>query len=160
MLLPRERKIVGKKSEGGLVFILALIGIMILIAIGYFALTVSTRDLMIASRLAGERKAFSAAEAGAHALSSTYNTDTPASNDKSDTAVDSANDPQAFYNVTGSGEVLGLPGTCRKAMGNGWTCRNYVSTVTGKNNVYQSTVSVTVGIKGKAQCTLPDDSCT
>ena len=156
MQCPIERKIVGKKSEGGFVLILALIGIMILMAIGYFALTVSTQDLMIASRLVGERKAFSAAEAGAHVLCSTYNTVTPASNDTTDTAVDSANDPKAFYNVTGSGELAGLPNTCPKAFSSDWSCRNYGSTVTGKNNAYGSQVSIAVGVKGRA---MPNSTC-
>jgi hypothetical protein len=42
-------KIFDKNPEGGFILILALIGIMILLAVGFFALTVSTGDLQIAA---------------------------------------------------------------------------------------------------------------
>ena len=54
------------KSEQGFVLLLALIAIVILIAIGFFSLTMISGDLMITSRLVCERKAYSAAESGAH----------------------------------------------------------------------------------------------
>lgn len=155
MQWPSEREIVGKKPEGGFVLILALIGIMILIAIGYFALTVSTGDLQIASRLVGERKSFSAAEAGVHIITSTYNTVTPALNDTTTyQQFDSVNDPHSLYKVTNSGMLGGLLNTCPKAFssegGIVWSCNNFTSTVNGTNDLYGSQVSIQVGVKGKA----------
>jgi len=113
-------KIVGKNSEGGFVLILALIGIMILMAIGYFALTVSTSDMQVASRIIGERKAMSAAEAGVHAVTSNYDSAPTANNTSADNDCDDAgdwvqvdpNDPHAFYCVRGSAEVPGLSQAC------------------------------------------------
>lgn len=136
--------------------ILALIGIMILIAVGYFALTVSTSDLRIAARLVGERKAFSAAEAGVHAICSHY-TGTSADDTAGDVPVDAAGDPFSFFNVTGSTELTGLSQSCAGAFsiegGITWHCKNYVSTVTGKNTEYNSSVSIQIGVKGRA---VPD----
>lgn len=152
----RKKKKIGKKSEGGFVLILALIGIMILIAVGYFALTVSTSDLRIAARLVGERKAFSAAEAGVHALVSSY-TGTPADITAGWMPVDSAGDPFSFYRVTVSTEVAGLSNACTGAFsiegGVSWHCKNYLSNVEGKNDRYASTVTIAVGVKGRA---VPD----
>lgn len=57
-----------QKSEGGFVLIAALMAVMILMAVGFFILTTTSQDLRMSSRLVGERKAFSAAEAGVHIL--------------------------------------------------------------------------------------------
>ncbi|MBN1471840.1 MAG: pilus assembly PilX N-terminal domain-containing protein [Syntrophaceae bacterium] len=157
-----------KKKEGGFVLVLALIGILILMATGYFALTVATSDLMVASRLVGERKAFQAAEAGVHALCSHYtgttadNTGTSVPSTCTPTApecrqVDSVSDPHSYYVVTGSTEIPGLSQSCTGAFsiegGVSWHCKNYRSVVTGRNTLYNSTVSIAIGVKGKA---IPD----
>ncbi len=87
-----KMKLKKENSESGFVLIVALMGIMILLAVGFFALTVSTRDLMIASRLVGERKAFSAAEAGVHAISTIF---AEGMTFPPNVQVDSVNDPDA-----------------------------------------------------------------
>jgi len=123
---------VGRKSEGGFGSNPGLDRIMILIAVGYFALTISTSDLRVASRLIGERKAFSAAEAGVHALCSSYH-GTSADN-ISNVRLMPQTDPFSFYDVTGSTEVAGLSNACTGAFsiegGLSWHCKNYMSTVT------------------------------
>jgi Tfp pilus assembly protein PilX len=153
-----KRKMVAKKSEGGFVLIVALMGIMILLAVGFFALTVSTSDLMIATRLLGERKAFSAAEAGVHAISSSFSSDLT-TNNVSNVPVDSVNDPHSFYNVTGSQEILGFPTTCSGAFsiegGITWSCKNFRATITGRNTDYNSSVSIAIGVKGRASPNTP-----
>lgn len=150
-----KKGIMVRKSEGGFVLILALIGIMILLAIGYFALTVSTGDLMIASRLLGERKALSAAESGVQAITVNYNS-AVSLNNAANVLVD-PQDPYSFYDVTGSAEIAGMSTACTGAYsiegGVSWHCKNYQSTVTGRNTLYNSTVAIQVGVKGKA---VPD----
>lgn len=151
-----KKKIIGKKSESGFVLIVALIGILILLAVGFYATTLATSELMIASRIAGERKAFSAAEAGVHALISSFRADL-GTNDTGWTKVDSANDPNTEYQVTGSTELPGLSQSCTGAFsiegGLSWHCKNYRSTVTGRDTAYKSTITIDVGIKGRA---VPD----
>lgn len=149
-----KKKKVGKKSESGFVLIVALIGIMILLAVGFYATTIATSELMIASRIAGERKAFSAAEAGVHALISSFNAGNLPGNDTSWKQVDSVEDSKTYYSVTGSAEVGGLTQACTGAFsiegGLSWQCPNYRSTVTGKDESYKSQISIDVGIKGRA----------
>ena len=162
-----KTKIVGKNSEGGFVLVLALIGIMILMAIGYFALTVSTADMQIASRITGERKAFSAAEAGVHAVISNYNS-APSANDTGDggcddagdwVQVDPTNDPHAFYCVRGSQDIPGLSQACSGTYSIegmvSWHCKNYQSIIEGRDTQYDSRVSIAVGVKGKASPDTP-----
>jgi hypothetical protein len=52
--------------EKGFVMIVALMAIVVLTAVGFFALTMISEELMISSRMLGERRAFSAAESGAY----------------------------------------------------------------------------------------------
>ena len=66
-----------QKSEGGFVLIAALMAVMILMAVGFLALTVTSQDILISSRLVGERKALSAAEAGAQQLCVSLNIAAP-----------------------------------------------------------------------------------
>ncbi|MDM7987274.1 MAG: pilus assembly PilX N-terminal domain-containing protein [Smithella sp.] len=160
-------KIVGKNSEGGFVLILALIGIMILMAIGYFALTVSTSDMQVASRIIGERKAMSAAEAGVHAVTSNYDSAPTANNTSADNDCDDAgdwvqvdpNDPHAFYCVRGSAEVPGLSQACSGTFSIegmvSWHCKNYQSIIEGRDTQYDSRVTIAIGVKGKASPDTP-----
>jgi Tfp pilus assembly protein PilX len=154
-----EKQMTGNHSEGGFVLIVALLGIMILLAVGYFALMVSTSDLRIVSRLVGEQKALSAAEAGVHACLSNYSS-APTANNVSNRAVDSVNDPYAFYDVTDSTEIAGLSQACSGAFsiegGVSWHCKNFRSLVTGRNTWYGSTTSIQVGVKGRATPDTPN----
>jgi hypothetical protein len=162
-----KKKIFGKKSERGFVLVLALMGIMILLAIGYFALTVSTSDMMIAARLVGERKAFSAAEAGVHAVTSNYSSAPTANNTSTDLDCDDTtdwrqvdpSDPNASYCVTGSAEIPGMSQSCTGAFsiegGVSWHCKNFTSVVTGRDTQYDSRVSIAIGVKGKASPDTP-----
>jgi len=54
------------KSEGGFVFLVALMAMAIMVAIGFFSLTTISEDTMVSFRFTGERKAFSAAESCAY----------------------------------------------------------------------------------------------
>jgi len=149
-----------ENSESGFVLIVALMGIMILLAVGFFALTVSTRDLMIASRLVGERKAFSAAEAGVHAISSTF---AEGMVFPTNVQVDPVNDPHASYSVSGaSTSVSGLPETCSGAFsiegGITWSCKNFRAVVTGtyEPSIFnKSEARIAIGVKGKASPNTP-----
>ena len=153
-----KMKLKRENSESGFVLIIALMGIMILLAVGFFALTVSTSDLRIATRLAGERKAFSAAEAGVHAICTAFTADL-AVNNKTNQPVDSVNDPHSFYDVTGSAVIPGMSQTCSQAFsiegGITWSCNNYAAVVTGRNTDYGSSASIAIGVKGKASPDTP-----
>ena len=54
------------KDEEGFALIAALLAITILTAVGLLVFAMSTQDIRISGRLVGEKKAVSAAEAGAN----------------------------------------------------------------------------------------------
>lgn len=140
-------------SEQGFVLIVALLAIAVLIAIGFFALTMISGDLMISSRLVGERKAFSAAEAGVHAiLSSGLDPSAAVSSPTPWTHVDSTNDPNTYYNAvtTATGSSATVPGydpSSRAVV--------YSTVVTGKDDTYGSQAQIAIGMSGR-----PVDSTT
>lgn len=145
MRLIRESKIIIKKSEGGFVLIAALMGIMILLAVGYFALSVTTSDLRVASRLAGERKAFSAAETGIHALCqvSDLSTSTTLSG-----FVDATGDPTVKYSATnpvrnGTIPDIPMPG---EDLSKGMKSTLFDTVVTGEDTAYGSKAEIAIGI--------------
>lgn len=155
------RKILaGKNAESGFVLILALIGIMILLAVGYFALTVSTGDLRIAARLVGERKSFSAAESGVHDFCRVFNGNNFSSSSDLGTgwhSVDATNDPTVRYsyatpvrNATTPSVVL--PGF---DMTKTYTGALFDVIVTGEDTAYDAETQIAVGI-----ATAPNPSDT
>lgn len=144
-----RKKVIRKNNESGFVLILALVGIIILLAVGYFALTVSTGDLRIAARIAGERKAFSAAESAFHILCRNFD---PATFTALQNQVIDADDPHSTYdidaphpptsiNIPGSLPVVGFT----MSSGQEWSQKTYETTITGKNSDYGSTASMGVG---------------
>ena len=54
----------GRKSEDGFVLVAALLAMLIMIALGFYALSTTTQDMKTSSHIVAERKAFSAAECG------------------------------------------------------------------------------------------------
>lgn len=133
------------KSEGGFVLIVALMGIMIILAVGYFALTVSTSDLRIAARLVGERKAFSAAESGVHALCQNLNPKNPVS--QSATSVDSTNDPTAKYSYAKPERSKDAPDVIVPGydLTLSYKGAHFDTIVTGEDTSYGSKVEIAVG---------------
>lgn len=140
-----------RKSEDGFVLLVAIMAIVILIAIGFFALTMISGDIMITSRLVGESKAFSAAESGVHAILASPNS-LPATNTTITGSVDSVNDPSASYTATTS-----MTNQDTRTVGNEITetSRVFNALVTGRDSIYGSEAQISVGIAG-----APRDSST
>jgi hypothetical protein len=138
-------------SEKGFAIVAALLAMMVLTAVGLLAFTLSTQDIRVSSRLIGEKKAFSATEAGIHRFTQNFD---PASIPGWVVAppmqVDASNDPTSFYQIgtptrptTGPG-ILPLTGY---AIGGGqqWGQERFNDTVTGTNTRYNSMVQVNIG---------------
>ncbi len=72
---------------------------MILMALGYLAISVTTGDLKISSRVVGEKKALSAAETGIHRLMQNFDpaNDAGRQGGVSNDQVDAATDPASRY---------------------------------------------------------------
>ncbi len=95
--LRRKIKVTGSNPESGFVLIAAIMGIMILLAVGFLALTISSSDMRIASRLIGERKAFSAAESGVQNFFASFS---PGDSGTAWTYFDSVNDPGVQFKIS------------------------------------------------------------
>jgi len=136
-------------SEQGFVLIVAIMAIVILTAIGFFALTMISGDLMISSRLTGDRKAFSAAESGVHSLLASPNSISYLLNNTPSTLciqVDPTNDPSTCYTVSAT-----TNNWVQAPVGNGGQCTNcksfiYNTDITGKDSNYSSAVKISIGM--------------
>ncbi|KUG23769.1 hypothetical protein ASZ90_006415 [hydrocarbon metagenome] len=141
------------ESEKGFVFLVSLMAIVVLIAIGLFALTTVSEDLMISFRLTGERKAFSAAESGAYAAAANiaiYDAlPSPADKDAvlytfPKTYIDPDNDPNASY--TGRVSWVRSIGTEGFSFDYNFSSDLFKTVITGKDSFYGSTVNIEVGV--------------
>jgi hypothetical protein len=134
-------------SEQGFVLIVALMAILILTAIGFFALTMVSGDLMISYRLTGERKALSAAESGALAVFADASHDCNALLGYAVTniQIDPTNDPSTYYSFkmtkntfvqtsVGAGQCTG----CEAFI--------YNTDITGTDSTYGSSVTISIGM--------------
>ena len=145
MYLVHEIKKMNKNSEKGFVLIAALMGIMILLAVGYFALTVTTGDMKIASRLIGERKAFSAAEAGVHELCRMF--DWQSGTGVTNFYFDVANDPTVKYSYPLPERNSSMPSVPAKGydLTKSYTSAVLDTVVTGEDTAYGSKTEIAVG---------------
>jgi len=138
-----------KGKESGFALIAALLSLWILTAVGVLVFTVTTQDVRISSRMVGEKKAFLATEAGVHQLAAGFDplnlSDTTKYN--INFQVDAGLDPSTVYRIgtpaipTRGPASISMPGYSQS-----WGSNRFVSTVTGMNNNYQSSVQVAVGV--------------
>jgi hypothetical protein len=137
-------------SQKGFALVAAIMAMMVLTAVGLLAFALSTQDIRISSRLVGEKKAFSAVEAGIHRFTQTFD---PANLNGSVTvflAVDAGNDPTSEYQVglparpTSGPGSLPLPGY---AIGGGqqWGQERFNNRVSGRNTRYNSFLQADIG---------------
>lgn len=140
------------QKESGFALIAALLAVWILTAMGLLVFTVTTQDVRISSRMVGEKKAFFSSEAGVHKLVQVFNplnlNDTTNYNidvvvDSKDTASQFRISPPAV--PTKGPAAIPLSGYSSGG-GQQWGSTRFVSTVTGKNTNYQSTVQVDTGV--------------
>lgn len=141
-------------NQRGFALVTALLAIMILLALGYLVIAVSTGDLKTSGSVVGEKKAFSAAEAGIHRMMKDFDPQTMLV-DKVDityqvnAAADA--DPASKYTISNVGRPTSGPemrSMAGYAIGGGqqWGQKCYVGTVTGINTNYESSVQIDTGM--------------
>jgi Tfp pilus assembly protein PilX len=143
--------------EQGFVLIVALMAILILTAIGFFALTMVSGDLMISSRLTGERKALSAAESGALAVFANASLDfnTLLGYNVNNVQIDPTNDPSTYYTVKATTNTFvqtsGGAGQCTG-------CESFIynTDITGTDSNYGSSVTISIGMAPPPTPALPN----
>jgi Tfp pilus assembly protein PilX len=145
----RTHRRVGGRS--GFALVTAILAVLILMALGFLALSVSTDDIKISTRVVGEKKALSAAETGIHRLMQNFDPANMAASQVSSVQVDTAADPASRYTIGSVGrpsagpDALPLTGY---SIGGGqqWGQRRYMGSVTGTNTNYSSSVQIDVGM--------------
>jgi hypothetical protein len=137
-----------QKSEEGFILIAAIMAVMIMLAVSFFILTTSTKDILISSRLVGERKALSAAESGAETIyaSSLLDINSLLAYSISNVQVDPTNDPSISYTVSNTQNTfkqapVGGGGQCT-----GCTSFIYNTDITGTDSNYGSSVTISIGM--------------
>jgi hypothetical protein len=150
-MLSRDKTKSGEKVAGrGFSLVVVILAILVLTALGYLALSVTTTDLRITNRIVGEKKALTAAEAGVHILTGSFS---PANITAISGSVDPDNDPASTYTIDLAATpdaASGLPAFMPMqgysiAGGQEWGQKMYETSVTGANSSYGSSVQIDVG---------------
>ena len=147
----KKKGVIYPRGRQGFALVTAILAIMILMALGFLALSVTTGDLKITSRVVGEKKALSAAETGIHRLMQNFDRDNPTSAQVTNAQVNAAADPNSRYTIsnvhspTSGPKVLPLAGY---SIGGSqtWVQQRFDGSVTGVNTNYNSSVTIDVGI--------------
>jgi hypothetical protein len=141
-----------KRSDNGFALIASLLAIWILTAVGVLVFVLTTRDVRVSSRVVGEKKAFSAAEAGVHRMTQNFDPVSPsASVTPGPLPVDPDYDLGSQYTI----DTVGPPNHGPSAIpmvgyaisgGQQWGATRYVAGVTGTNTRYNSTAQIEIGV--------------
>ncbi len=146
--LNKIKGVLNTKRQGGFSLVVALLAILILMGLGFLAISVTTSDLQITTRIVGEKKALIAAEAGINMLSHSFTPDTLSA--VSEQVVDSS-DPSSIYSISNATRPTSGPDTLPYrgyAIGGGqqWGQMLFNVRVTGENTYYGSQVQLDVGM--------------
>lgn len=144
------RKIVKPENGEGFALIVALLANMVLLAFCVLSVWIATKDIRISSRMVGEKMALDAAESGIHILIAQFDPADLATSRYDHVQIDPANDSSFFSTTEPSRPTAGpmslpLPGY---SIGGGqqWGQTRYVTTVTGTNSKYNTSVEIEVSI--------------
>ena len=148
------------QAEKGFALIASLMALLILAALGILVFTVTTQDVRVSSKTVGEKKAFLAAESGIGWLMQNFNPANLGASAVNNKPVDYGSatpppqnliDQKTNFSVsqpqppTSGPAALPSPGY---EIGGGevWGQTRYVSTVTGNNSNYNTTIPIEVGV--------------
>jgi Tfp pilus assembly protein PilX len=147
----KRKGVIDPRGGKGFALVTAILAIMILMALGFLAISVTTGDLKITSRVVGEKKALIAAEAGIHRLMRNFDKANPPAVQVQNAQVNAAVDPNSRYTISNVRTPASGPAVLPMAGysiggGQNWVQQRYVGSVTGANTNYNSSVTIDVGI--------------
>lgn len=135
-------------SGKGFSLVVAILAILILAALGYLVVMMSTQDTRVSARVVGEKKAMAAAETGIHQFMASFDpmsvTVWPLTGTTSD-ATSTYSIAQPVRPPVGSGMPPEVP-RAGFALGAGGVDQMWMADVTGISTKYNATVNVQVGI--------------
>jgi Tfp pilus assembly protein PilX len=141
------------RNEEGFALIAAILANMILLAVGIIAINISTQDLRISMRVVGDKKAMSAAEAASHWVIMNLNPDNPGSVVKTNQPLNELGSEltsRSRITITQPAPptmgplFMKMPGYDMSS--NQWILLRYNTTITGRNDDYQASVTVDLGL--------------
>ncbi len=143
-----------RPKESGFALIAAILANLVLLAVGIIALNLATEDLRISTRVVGEKKAMSAAEAATHWLLLHFDPADPGAVVKANrplTELAAGLEPRGRVSITqpappavGPPQVSGPAGY--EMASTPWVLLRYDATITGRNDAYRTSVTVDVGL--------------
>jgi hypothetical protein len=141
------------RNEEGFALVAAILANLILLAIGIIAINISTQDLRLSMKVVGDKKAMSAAEAASHWVVMNLNPDNLGSVVKTNRPLDGligGLDSRSRVTITQPAPpavgplFVKVPGYDMSS--SQWILLRYNTTVTGRNNDYQSSVTLDLGL--------------
>jgi hypothetical protein len=148
----KKKGIIYQRGGQGFALVTAILAMMILMALGFLAISVTTGDLKITPRVVGEKKALIAAETGIHRLMQNFDGDNPTGAQVTNAQVNAAADPNSRYTISSISSPPRVGPAKRDrvgfAIGGGqnWGQKCFDGSVTGVNTNYNSSVTIDVGI--------------
>ncbi len=139
-------------SGKGFSLVIAILAILILTALGYLVVMMSTQDTRVSARVVGEKKAMAAVETGIHQLMANFDPQNAASWTSQTFTSGSTSDATSTYTIGAPAAPAGnLPlyvPLAGYSIGGGqeWGQRAYALAVTGNSTKYNATVQVDVGL--------------
>ena len=132
------------KSEKGFVLIVALMAALIMAAVGFFALTVTSQDVKVVRRVIGERRALSAAESGVHLVLQQLNPMSPLNYSGQ---IDAVNDPGLRFTTSVPQRNANMPTMSMPGfdMAKAYIGAVFDTVVTGQDDTYGTTARIAVG---------------
>jgi len=145
---------VKRAREGGFALIVSILANLILLAVGIVAFNLATQDLRISTRIVGEKKAMSAAEAATHWVMLHFDPANPGAVVKSGRLLAELGgglEPRSRVSISrpvppvaGPLQVVGPAGY---DMGSTpWVLLRYDTTITGRNDDHRSSGTVEGGV--------------
>lgn len=140
-------------NERGFIIVVALLVLLLLTAVGALVFNLTTQDIRVSTRAIGEKKAFSAAQAGIHRLVDYSNANAGSIGNylvSVPTQVDPGADPATKFTI-GNANIPGIPASLPMAgfeitQLKSWGQTVTPKSVTGINEKYESSVTIDVGI--------------
>jgi len=143
-----------RPKESGFALIAAILANLVLLAVGIIALNLATEDLRISTRVVGEKKAMSAAEAATHWLLLHFDPADPGAVVKANrplTELAGGLEPRGRVSITqpvppaaGPPQLSGPAGY--EMASTPRVLLRYDTTITGRNDAYRTSVTGDVGL--------------
>ena len=141
------------RKKGGFALIAAVMANLILLSVGIVAVNLSTQDLRISMRVVGDKKAMNAAEAATHWMMVNFNPAHPGAVAKTNRLLtELANGLEPRSRVTIAEPAASTEGPMQVSLAGHdmsetqWVLLRYDTTVTGRNEDYQTSVTLNVGL--------------